>query len=708
MTTGSWHAARGGAAALAFAALLAGCGGGDGGGRSDDSATRQPASSSQTADAGPSTTAAAPQPGVLRTLAAWAGAPDPGGAGHHDGKGSAARFTQPRAVAAASDGSYWIVEASGRRVRRVDAEGSVTTLFDAATERLSFDVDGRRVLLTRPHALAAAPSGAIFGAMQELRLNPDGSAAEGGPLAVVRVVPGAPLQLVVPPEPAQGLSGAIAMALDKQGRLYVAAGCGIWRTDEEVIATTGPRTLQRVYPAPGSTCGGNSFTSWVDRLAVDADGRAVFTLTGGDVMRLEPDLRVTALGRTSAGPGFVCGGMVADRHGGLLINGETAVLRLDAATGREQVVAGHPHHAGWLDGSTETARFGSICGLAIDGQGRVVLVDHDNHNLRRGEPDGRVTTVAGLAQQEGHRDGTGQDALFGRYFRIKAGTGDEVLVGDWWNGTLRSVDARQRVSTLVGAPPAEGDFSHVATDGPVATARLSFGSAAARTPDGSLWIADDSKLRRLGPDGIVRTVAMSYVDDVWDLGLDPDGNLVVAWGYTAVGFSGPGISAVRFERYSGRTPDAAPEILELRLPDDLSDRVAGERLYGLCVLPDRSIAYTQGHAVLRRAADGTVALLAGSPGEPGHADGPALSARFGRAQGLACDSSGGIYVADTDNHTVRYIDAQRRVRTVLGTPGRRGHRFDSLPGELSLPSSLALVPGGLVVATGQGLVRAGF
>jgi sugar lactone lactonase YvrE len=688
--------------ALAFAALIAGCnGGGDGDGHSHEGTRSGPFSSSRAEAASPPLA----EPGVLRTLTAWAGAPDAGGAGYQDGKGSAARFSQPTAVAAAADGSYWVVEAGGTRVRRVDAEGSVTTLFDGARERLTFDVNGRRVSLARPHALAAAPSGAVFGAMQEVRLNPDGSTAEGGPLAVVRVVPGEPLRLVVLPESVPGLSYAVAMALDSQGRLLIADGCRIWRTDGDATADALPRQLQQLYP--GADAGCDSLSRAVHRLAVDAEDRVVFTLSRGDVLRLEPDLRVSTLGRTSAGPGFGCGGMVADRQGGLLINSEKAVLRLDA-TGQEQAIAGRPYYGGWLDGYAETARFGSICGLAIDRQGRVVLVDHDNHNLRRGEPDGRVITLAGLAEQEGHRDGIGQDALFGRYFRISAGAGDEVLVGDWWNSTVRSVDARQRVSTLVGAPQAEGDIARAAVDGPVATARLTYSTAAARTPDGSLWIADDSRLRRLGPDGIVRTVATSYVEDVWDLGLDPDGNLVVAWGYFAVGFSGQGISAVRFERYSGRTPDAPPEILQVVLPEALRRRVDGERLSGLCVLPDRSIAYTQGHAVLRRAVDGSVALLAGSPEEEGQADGPAASARFARPQGLACDSTGGLYVADTENHTVRYIDSQRRVRTVLGTAGRRGHAVGSLPGLLDNPGSLVLVPGGLVVATGLGLVRAGF
>jgi hypothetical protein len=95
--------------------------------------------------------------------------------------------------------------------------------------------------------------------------------------------------------------------------------------------------------------------------------------------------------------------------------------------------------------------------MAIDGQGRVVVGDHENHNLRRGEPDGRVITLAGLARQEGYRDGIGQDALFGSYFRISAGSADEVLVGDIGNAMLRSVDAHGRVSTLVGRPSAHRD-----------------------------------------------------------------------------------------------------------------------------------------------------------------------------------------------------------------------------------------------------------
>ena len=75
------------------------------------------------------TTAPAEQPGVLRSIAAWAGPADAGGPGHRNGLGSAARFTEPRHVAVASDGSVYVTE-PGTRLRRIDATGQVTTVLE--------------------------------------------------------------------------------------------------------------------------------------------------------------------------------------------------------------------------------------------------------------------------------------------------------------------------------------------------------------------------------------------------------------------------------------------------------------------------------------------------------------------------------------------------------------------------------------------------
>jgi len=73
-----------------------------------------------------------------------------------------------------------------------------------------------------------------------------------------------------------------------------------------------------------------------------------------------------------------------------------------------------------------------------------------------------------------------------------------------------------------------------------------------------------------------------------------------------------------------------------------------------------------------------VTLLAGSYEERGHVDGNGAEARFGRVGGphelgqIAIDSVGNLFVADTDNHTIRKITPEHEVSTILGSPARRG------------------------------------
>ncbi len=62
----------------------------------------------------------------------------------------------------------------------------------------------------------------------------------------------------------------------------------------------------------------------------------------------------------------------------------------------------------------------------------------------------------------------------------------------------------------------------------------------------------------------------------------------------------------------------------------------------------------------------SVTTLAGSAGVAGTADGVGAAARFGSPYALACDAAGAVYVADTDNGTVRRITPDRTVSTLVG------------------------------------------
>jgi hypothetical protein len=68
----------------------------------------------------------------------------------------------------------------------------------------------------------------------------------------------------------------------------------------------------------------------------------------------------------------------------------------------------------------------------------------------------------------------------------------------------------------------------------------------------------------------------------------------------------------------------------------------------------------------------TLELLAGVAGGSGNADGQRLAARFNGPTAVATDRAGNVYVADTNNFTVRRIDALGIVTTLAGAAGQSG------------------------------------
>jgi len=81
------------------------------------------------------------------------------------------------------------------------------------------------------------------------------------------------------------------------------------------------------------------------------------------------------------------------------------------------------------------------------------------------------------------------------------------------------------------------------------------------------------------------------------------------------------------------------------------------------------VADTLNSTVRKITAGGVVSTFAGLAGNPGSNDGTGSAARFNQPAGIAVDSSGNVYVGDTLNQTIRKITPAGVVTTLAGLPG---------------------------------------
>ncbi|MDE0101949.1 MAG: trypsin-like peptidase domain-containing protein [Bryobacterales bacterium] len=117
------------------------------------------------------------------------------------------------------------------------------------------------------------------------------------------------------------------------------------------------------------------------------------------------------------------------------------------------------------------------------------------------------------------------------------------------------------------------------------------------------------------------------------------------------------------------------------------------------------ISDTDNHRIRRIGPDGLISTLAGT-GEAGFAgDGrSALEARLRAPRGLAVGPDGSLFVADTGNHRIRAIDRAGIIRTVagVGEAGFAGDGSSAMAAMLSEPAGLAVGTDGAVYIADSG------
>ena len=115
------------------------------------------------------------------------------------------------------------------------------------------------------------------------------------------------------------------------------------------------------------------------------------------------------------------------------------------------------------------------------------------------------------------------------------------------------------------------------------------------------------------------------------------------------------------------------------------------------------VADTLNNTIRKITPAGVVSTLAGTAGVFGSANGIGGAASFNFPVGVATDSTGNVYVTDTNNSTIRKITPTRVVSTVVGTARQAAFAPGALPGLLAFPRGVALSGTSLYITLNNGV-----
>ena len=316
-------------------------------------------------------------------------------------------------------------------------------------------------------------------------------------------------------------------------------------------------------------------------------------------------------------------------------------------------VAGSSTGFGGDGGPATAASLRAPGAVAAGADGSLYIADTDNHRIRWVDPNGIITTVAGTGSSGYSGDGGPATAARLSYpSGVALGVDGSLYIADLFNHRVRRLGPDGIITTVAGMG-GSGGFS--GDGGPATAAGLNYPSGVALGADGGLYIADsgNNRIRRVGPDGIISTVAGSA-------------------GYGGDG--GPATAAY--------------------LSKPLGVAVGADGLY---------IADRDNRRIRRVGPDGIITTVAGS-GFGG--DGVlATAARLDEPAGVALGADGSLYIADRTESRIRRVGPDGIITTVAGitTNGFSGDggpataarlNFYSFTPRLTYPIGVALGPNG--------------
>ena len=284
--------------------------------------------------------------------------------------------------------------------------------------------------------------------------------------------------------------------------------------------------------------------------------------------------------------------------------------------------------------------------IDVDTEGNLYISDRSNNRIRKVNPDGIITTIAGLGKPGYGGDfGPADKALLKYPFGISHDNKGNFYIADRGNNRVRKIDQRGIITTIAG----DGTHSFGGDYGPANQSSLAFPTDVIVDSLGIVYIADrnNNRVRKIDRLGVITTLM--------------------------------GLSQTEF---NGDNEIAAETTLHLPFALALN----GE---------DRLLVVDRNHFRVRevRLQSNQVETIAGNGTFLFRGDGgPGGGATLDAPSGIALDSKGNVLFADRLHQRIRRVGSNGIIETVIGN-GKQGNEGNGRPGieaTLHLPEVLVI------------------
>lgn len=441
------------------------------------------------------------------------------------------------------------------------------------------------------------------------------------------------------------------------------------------------------------------------------------------------------------------------------------VVRIDSS-GAVWQFAGNGQNGYTGDGGPAlSATFMAPSSLALDSAGNLYIADPQANCVRRIAPNGVISTFAGTGVSGYTGDGgPANQATLDNPYAVAVDASGNVLIADTWNSVVRIVTPNGQISTFAGT----GARGSAANTGPANQTPLNYPAGLATDSAGDVYIADTGNnwVQLVTPDGTMTryagadtssgipiggggnpTIAIdATLSQPTSLALDKAGNLYVAQyggsprvyqvtptgsiaSYAGTGRPGNqgdgGLARFATLNVLGIATDASNNLLiadgvsnKLRIvtaSNGIINTLAGN---GLTSFNPQGMAFSGNSLYFSDPPNNVVRQLNLTTGQVSLVAGNGLANYFGDAglaiyaslngpQGLAFDSSGNLYIADSKNNVVRVIYPNGIINTYAGngTAATAGDGGAALSANLNLPFGVAAdTSGNVYIAERSGQV----